>query len=271
MPETHSNMLTCFKAKGVHTNRGRRRYFQMREDKMTGTISRDDGRQEEAMAWKNLSDKILWAISEGNELQAKSAAEEQIKVGMRGILDNEVVEWKYYLIRMMTLLVYRSCENGSMYEYYDRFAVDFLKRIDEARTVEECHRIFRDLLKQRCSAESRNTRTYSSLVQRIMAAVDMDLTAPLTLQYFASKLNVNSSYLSNLFRKETGLTITEYVTEKRMKHAAYLLRSTQEPIKYVAKQVGITDVQYFSRLFKKKMKMTPTQYRSEKRMTEPRE
>ena len=243
----------------------------MKEDKVTGVISRDDGRPDEAIAWKNLSDKILWAISEGNELQAKAAAEEQIKVGMRGILDNEVAEWKYYLVRLMTLLVYRSCENGSMYEYYDRFAVDYLRRIDEARTIEECHRIFRNLLKQRCSAESKNPRTYSSLVQRIMAAVDMDLTAPLTLQYFATKLNVNSSYLSNLFRKETGLTITEYVTEKRMKHAAYLLRGTQEPIKYVAKQVGITDVQYFSRLFKKKMKMTPTQYRSEKRVTESKE
>ena len=258
-------------AEGVHTNRGRSRWLLMREDKMTGEISRDEGRTEEAAAWKNLSDKILWAISEGNELQAKAAAEEQIRVGMRGILDNEVTEWKYYLIRMMTLLVYRACENGSMYEYFDGFAVAFLRRIDSAGTVEECHRIFKDLLKQRCSAESRNTRAYSSLVQRIMAAVDMDLTAPLTLQYFASKLNVNSSYLSNLFRKETGMTITEYVTGKRMKHAAYLLRSTQEPIKFVAKQVGITDVQYFSRLFKKKMDMTPTQYRSEKRMTEPKE
>jgi len=102
---------------------------------------------------------------------------------------------------------------------------------------------------------------YSLLVQTVLQTVDRDLSQPLTLQDFAKKLNVNSSYLSNLFSKEVGVTLTEYVTAQRISYAADLLLTTQEPIKTVAKKAGIPDVQYFSRLFKKRTGQTPSQYR----------
>ena len=74
----------------------------------------------------------------------------------------------------------------------------------------------------------------------------------------------NSSYLSNLFRKEVGMTITEYVTNHRILHAADLLLTSMQPVKTIAKQVGFADVQYFSRVFKKKMGKTPSQFRLER-------
>ena len=210
-------------------------------------------------------EQILWAVSEDNEMKAMAAVENQIEVGMVGYLGDVLTEWKYYLISTMSILIYRARDNEILYRYTDQSSLPLLKRIYAAQTEEECGEILREIVRWQCRAwpgRIRHVRECSALVQQIIAAVDTDLKEPLTLQYFADLLNVNSSYLSNLFKKETGETITEFVTTRRVRHAAYLLRHTQDPIKLVAKQVGITDVQYFSRLFKKKMKMTPTQYRT---------
>ena len=74
-------------------------------------------------------------------------------------------------------------------------------------------------------------------------------------------LNVNASYLSKLFKKETGITLTEYVAKKRIEQAAFLLTSTNLQIQTVAQNCGIYDVNYFTKLFKKHTGKTPKEYR----------
>ena len=88
------------------------------------------------------------------------------------------------------------------------------------------------------------------------------MTADLTLKKIANTFNMNASYLSNLFRKETGQTLTDYVTQKRVSHAVYLLNHTNMQIQMVAQACGIHDVNYFVKVFKKYVNMTPSQYRS---------
>ena len=102
---------------------------------------------------------------------------------------------------------------------------------------------------------------YSLLVQKVITTVDSDLTADLSLNALASKLNVNASYLSTLFKKETGNTITDYVNDKRIQNAILLLHSTGLQIQTIASYCGIPDVNYFTKLFKKKVGKTPKEYR----------
>ena len=207
------------------------------------------------------TDKILFAVKEGNLVQAREAALAYIESGIPGYLKDPLTEWKFMLVRMMTLLVEVITRSTSVTQYLEKRSEDFLRSIEAAQTEEECREMFVMFVEQVCNMNAEMGKQYSQLVQKIMEQVAMDLTQPLTLQYFSDRLNVNSSYLSNLFRQQTGVTITEYVTDKRITHAATLLAFTRNPIKTVAKQVGISDVQYFSRLFKRRMEMTPSQYR----------
>ena len=204
---------------------------------------------------------MLFAVREGNEYQAVDAARSQIEAGLSGHIDDPLLDWQFFLVRTLTLMTDVMLHNGRMKRYLEQFAVERVKQIAKAESVEECHSLLVDFVKDGCKLTSEIRHPYSIQIQKIMEEVAMDLTQPLTLQYFATKLNVNSSYLSNLFRQQTGVTITDYVTEKRLSHAATLLSYTQKPIKSIARQVGIPDVQYFSRLFKRRMNMTPTQYR----------
>ena len=73
--------------------------------------------------------------------------------------------------------------------------------------------------------------------------------------------NISASYLSALFKKETGVTLTEYVNEKRIKYAMQLLATTKIQIQTAAQHSGIDDVHYFTKLFKKYTGKTPKEYR----------
>ena len=103
---------------------------------------------------------------------------------------------------------------------------------------------------------------YSSVIQRTITYIDADLSGDLSLRNLAQAQNVNASYLSSLFKKETGETVTEHVNRKRMEHAIHLLQSTRLQVQTVAQHCGISDLNYFSKLFKKHVGMTPREYRA---------
>ena len=207
------------------------------------------------------SDKLLIAIREKNETQAMKTVEDQIKNGLPHMLDDPLMEWKFYLVGLLSYITYFLNDSGVVENYYDHSRVEFTKEVYNAQSVEQCEEILRKIARFFSEREQEPERTLSPLVRKVITDVDTDLKEPLTLQYFSEKLGVNGSYLSNLFRRETGKTITQYVTDQRLKHAENLLRYTNKPVRSVAAEVGIGDAQYFSRLFRKKTGMKPTEYR----------
>ncbi len=209
-----------------------------------------------------LMDGICYNVREGNELRALHDVRERNAIGVSGTLGNEITEWKYDLIWQMAQLTQSLLDVGIPEESLNDVQEEFFRRIYQAGDVKECRVVAEEMAVRFCRMNSlKKIQNYSVLVQKVLQEVDRDLSQTLTLQHLARTLNVNSSYLSSLFSREMGMTLTEYVTGRRISYAADLLRKTQYPIKTVAKKTGISDVQYFSRIFKKKMGVTPSRYR----------
>ncbi len=212
-----------------------------------------------------LMDAVLQSVREANEYQAVHSVRMRNELPLPGRIEDELTEWKYELVQMEALLIQTLRELGVMDLLLDGIHLEFAQRIYAARGIEECKALSEEMTRRFIGMNpDKRTGNYSVLVQKIMLAVEMDLSQSLTLQYFADCLSVNSSYLSNLFRKEVGITITDYVTNHRILHAADLLLTSKQAVKAIAKQVGFSDVQYFSRVFKKKMGKTPSQFRQER-------
>ena len=74
-------------------------------------------------------------------------------------------------------------------------------------------------------------------------------------------LKVSESYLSHLFKKETGYTFVELLTLTRLKKACKLLKDPQARISEVAYMVGYRDQRYFGNIFKKHFGVTPNYYK----------
>lgn len=81
----------------------------------------------------------------------------------------------------------------------------------------------------------------------------------------AEAQGINASYLSALFRRETGETVTDYVNRKRVDLAVHLLSTTGLQVQTVAQHCGFADVHYFSKVFKKLTGQTPRQFRSKEK------
>lgn len=94
---------------------------------------------------------------------------------------------------------------------------------------------------------------------------DWEAFGKLLIENTASTCFISPSYLSSLFKQDTGTTIVDYINSQRVDRAAVLLATTDRSIAAVAAAVGILDVNYFTKIFKKQFGTTPTQYRREKK------
>lgn len=169
---------------------------------------------------------------------------------------------KNYSIILNTLMRKATEQGGVPPIYIDRLSSDFAIRIEKATQWEAFQSLWNEMAKGYCQLVRKHaTAAHSPLVQKAIYRIDFDLTADLSLRATAAFLNVNPSYLSTLFKKETGQNFTDYVTQKRMDQAAYLLSSTRMRISAVAQGCGISDDNYFTKLFKHHYGLTPTQYR----------
>ena len=83
-----------------------------------------------------------------------------------------------------------------------------------------------------------------------------------TLRQVAADCHVNTSYLGQIFRKETGSAFTDYVNALRIQEASRLLGDPTLKVYEIAEQVGFTDYHYFLKIFRKVTGKSPTELRN---------
>ena len=104
-------------------------------------------------------------------------------------------------------------------------------------------------------------KKYSDSVFKIMQYMEARYAEPVTLDELANHVHMNRSYISHLFKKETGRNINAYLLEFRMEKAKILLESSNHNIQDICCQIGIPDSAYFSKVFKKYTGFTPIEFR----------
>ncbi len=173
---------------------------------------------------------------------------------------------KNYCVIMNTLLR-KAAEQGGVHPVYiDKMSSDFALKIETMNSISQNTALMREMFRSYCRLVRKHSiQSYSLAVQKTMLLIDSDLSADLSLSSLSKQQNISSAYLSSLFKKETGKTVSEYIREKRVQYAANLLSTTHLQIQTIALHCGIMDVQYFSKLFKKQMGKTPKEYRESTR------
>ena len=100
-------------------------------------------------------------------------------------------------------------------------------------------------------------------IEKIQIYMQRNLQKNLTQEYISILFCINRSYLSTLFRAETGKKFIDYLNELRISSAQDLLINSERKMYQIAKSVGYDNVKYFFRIFKKHTKLTPEQYRKQ--------
>jgi len=100
-----------------------------------------------------------------------------------------------------------------------------------------------------------------TIVEKIQRYIELHLDEELSRQYVADFVGLSPDHVVKLFKKEMGLSISDYILEKRISRAKELLLKTDMTISDVAISVGYTNFSYFSTLFRKETSMTPQEFR----------
>ncbi|MOA39633.1 HTH-type transcriptional regulator YesS [compost metagenome] len=107
----------------------------------------------------------------------------------------------------------------------------------------------------------RQKSTYHNLSEQIIHMIENEYDRDITLDECASRLHYNLFYVSNIFKKETGVSFSEYLAMFRLNKAKKLLIETDLPIKDIAERLTYNNPQNFIRYFRKLEGITPGQYR----------
>ena len=103
------------------------------------------------------------------------------------------------------------------------------------------------------------------IVKEITDYIKHNYNEKLMINDLAQKFFLNPSYLSGLFKEETGKSFTAYLVECRLKKAVELLENTELSSSEISVQVGYEDYFHFSKLFKKHIGISPSNYRKNKK------
>jgi two-component system response regulator YesN len=106
-----------------------------------------------------------------------------------------------------------------------------------------------------------NETQESKVIRQVKEIVKDNFQRDLSLSDVANEVYLSSGYLSILFKKETGVNFSKYLTDYRLGKANYLLTHSNMKINDIALFVGIDNTSYFCRLFKAKYHVSPLQYR----------
>lgn len=102
----------------------------------------------------------------------------------------------------------------------------------------------------------------SHIIRQIHDYIEHNLQEDVSLTRIGEHVYLHPVYLSRLYKKETGESLSSYITRTRMEKAARLLTSTNKKVTDIANEVGYQKTQYFIHIFKEYYDCTPQSFRN---------
>lgn len=142
--------------------------------------------------------------------------------------------------------------------------IDIAQEINQCRTLQEVKEWVKELYRE-CDGfiKERSTPNKMYMIKTLNYINDNYQEKDLSMTTVCDHVHLSVSYFSSIFKKETGQTFIQYLTEIRLKNAKKLLKNTPLKTYEIADKVGYADPHYFSSSFRKQYGMTPSKYRKE--------
>lgn len=100
-------------------------------------------------------------------------------------------------------------------------------------------------------------------VETVKKMIKENISTEISRDELAAAVYMSPDHLTRLFKKETGMSLSDYIIHKRILLAQKMLESTELSVTEIAQRAGFSYSSYFVKIFKKKMGITPQEYRKE--------
>lgn len=210
-----------------------------------------------------LPDMSMWAIllKEGASGQVLKEVEAYIRSQIEAnsltsdLLNQFIQDFQqmlYYVLHLKGIQAHQPLRDSRSLELYAR----------SVRSATDALTWIRHIV-QRAMDFASSVEHSPSIVEKVKAYIREHLSEDLSREDIASHVFLNPDYLTRIFKKGTGMSISDYLLQQRLSMAAGLLANTELSVSSIATRIGYANFSHFSRMFKKYMNMSPVEYRQE--------
>lgn len=155
-----------------------------------------------------------------------------------------------------------AAQNGGVSSIYLHNTSDmFATLIEKVSNLSELESVIIKMVTDYCElVRVHSTAGYSQKISKAINYINLNFDTALSLNIIADKIGINPSHLSRQFKKETSLTITDFINKKRIEEAKFLIKQNNSSLIDIALMVGFNNHSYFCTVFKQFTNLTPTEY-----------
>lgn len=208
------------------------------------------------------------AVAEGDIDKVRKNCEQGRFVEEKGVgilSKDPVTNLKYHFV-ITTAMITRVCrQKGMELEQAFRLSDFYIRKLDDISTQEEVHRLHDEMVmdyaekmrKYACS--DTNSKHINSCKEYIYSHIKERIT----IEDLADVLGVSASYLSRLFKKEVGISVSAYIRKQKIDMAKNLLRFSDYSMIDIANRLSFSSQSHFIQQFREVEGITPKKYRDE--------
>ena len=210
------------------------------------------------------NEMLQYEYLKNGDTRAIDEAERMIRSAELGHLSDDPLKNLFYLCICNITLVTRFAIEGGMDAEKAYNASDlYIRKYDKARSADEIYALHREMIEYyvKAVAAARKETVYSKQIVLCMDYIQLHLHEAIVVRELAEMVGLNESYLSTLFKLETGVTLTEYVILKRMEAAENMLKHSDFSLSEISDILNFSSYSHFARTFRKYYNTSPKEYR----------
>jgi YesN/AraC family two-component response regulator len=170
---------------------------------------------------------------------------------------------KVRLLELLVVLSRATIEAGADPGDTFRMSEDFITQIEQYSDVDQLAFWISDIVRRFVvQAFDLAQVKHSDVVFKITNHIKKNCAEKLTLDSLAREVYLSKSYLSSIFKQETGMSLTSYITKVRVEKSKKMLIEDSVGLAAIASQCGFKDQSYFTKVFKKETGISPKRFRN---------
>lgn len=184
--------------------------------------------------------------------------------------DNDYKQLEYTLVTSISLAMHAAIRGGvPPYECYEASDL-LLQKAAACSDILKLYDLFIETFRSftmMVNLHNQNPQ-YGILIEQCKDYIARHLYHPFKIADMSAELHISNNYLSQLFSRETGMTIQHYIRSERLTAAANLLKYSEESVGQISDYMHFSSPSRFSGYFKEKYHMTPLEYRNKYKIAE---
>lgn len=228
------------------------------------------GNDEDKMEHRQPSEEFLFyrAVANGDVDAVKKNCEMEKFMESEGVgvlSRNPVTNLKYHFVITAAMITRLCREKGMELEQVFRLSDFYIQKLDDIHTIEEVQKLHDTMVIDYAEKMRRYLRkdTNSKHINACKEYIYAHIKERITIENLAEEFGVSAGYLSRLFKKETGVSVSAYIREQKIEIAKNLLRFSDYSMIEIANRLSFSSQSHFIQQFRESVGMTPKKYQDE--------